>query len=397
MANNILSAEQIVQILAPAIGARMLTTDQREAFEQGLNLLDGTTKANSFVRDARRFRDYHRRVRQIVTYLQTTDTTSAASSTSDKRHVGRPTKQEQAAYAEKQRQKALEDAKQSIFPDLKPNTSVQQLTYNGIVANPNGESIAATMPNLMQIRPFLSQALQERINTVRDLRNEMASKAEQAKTMAEANEKAISQQKSAIYTEEEIAELATRATEIESDILPSIYTDVDREMGECYLRLSEKTGDPEYIDYVKKTFTIDPQELRTQFKPFFEKAQGRDPRFAAAIAEKIANDRPEVKAQRDAAAKHKAEADALIKYIIRKDKSATPKRVKGIKERIDKLRNEYSDIVSEDELVGYEAILTKTIEEVGDTPSDAKADAKADANTDTKAKAKAKSNTEDKK
>lgn len=378
MENNILSAEQIVQILAPAIGARMLTSEQREAFEQGLNLLNGTTKANSFVKDARRFRDYHRRVRQMVTYLQTTNLTggtgSSASNGSDKRRVGRPTKEEQAAYIEQQKQKALEEAKQSIFPELKPDTSVQQLTYNGIVANPNGDSIAATMPNLMQIRPFLTPALQERINTVRDLRNEMASKAEQAKTMAEANEKAISQGKEAIYTEDEIAELATRATEIESNILPSIYTDVDREMGECYLRLSEKTGDPEYINYVKKTFTVEPQELRTQFKPFFEKAQSRDPRFADAIAEKIANDRPEVKAKRDAEAKHKAEADALIKYIMRKDKPSSQTRVKGIKERIDQLRQKYSDIVSEDELAGYEAILTKTIEEaeVG-TSSDAPA------------------------
>lgn len=360
-----LSKEQIVQVLAPAIGARMLTSDQREAFEQGLNILDGTTKAKSFVKDARRFRDYHRRVRQMVTYLQTLDTGSASSAT-DKRHVGRPTKQEQAAYAELQKQKALEETKQSLFPNLKPDTTVQPLTYNGIVANPNGESISATMPNLMQIRPFLSTALQEQVNTVRDLRNEMSSKAEQAKTMAEANEKAISQGKSAIYTEEEIAELATRAVEIESDILPAIFTAVDREMGECYLRLSEKTGDPEYIDYVKKTFTIDPQTLRTQFKPFYEKAQSRDPRFAEQVAEKIANDRPEVKAARDAAAKHKAEADARIKYILRKDKPSTQTRVKGIKERIDQLRQDYSDIVTEEELSGYEAILAKTIEEAGE-------------------------------
>ena len=357
-----LSKEQIVQLLAPAIGARMLTSDQREAFEQGLNILDGTTKAKSFVKDARRFRDYHRRVRQMVTYLQTLDTGTSSSAT-EKRRVGRPTKQEQAAYAELQKQKALEEAKQSLFPNMKPDTTVQPLTYNGIVANPNGESIAATMPNLMQIRPFLSTALQEQVNTVRDLRNEMSSKAEQAKTMAEANEKAISQGKSAIYTEEEIAELATRAVEIESDLLPAIFTAVDREMGECYLRLSEKTGDPEYIDYVKKTFTIDPQTLRTQFKPFYEKAQSRDPRFAEQVAEKIANDRPEVKAARDAAAKHKAEADARIKYILRKDKLSTQTRVKGIKERIDQLRQDYSDIVTEEELSGYEAILAKTIEE----------------------------------
>lgn len=360
-----LSKEQIVQLLAPAIGARMLTSDQREAFEHGLNILDGTTKAKSFVKDARRFRDYHRRVRQMVTYLQTLDTGTSSSAT-EKRRVGRPTKQEQAAYAELQKQKALEETKQSLFPNLKPDTTVQPLTYNGIVANPNGESIAATMPNLMQIRPFLSTALQEQVNTVRDLRNEMASKAEQAKTMAEANEKAISQGKGALYTEEEIAELATRATEIGSDILPAIFTAVDREIGECYLRLSEKTGDPEYIDYVKKTFTIDPQALRTQFKPFYEKAQSRDPRFAEQVAEKIANDRPEVKAARDAAAKHKAEADARIKYILRKDKLSTQTRVKGIKERIDQLRQDYSDIVTEEELSGYEAILAKTIEEAGE-------------------------------
>ena len=357
-----LSKEQIVQLLAPAIGARTLTSDQREAFEQGLDLLSNVVKAKSFVKDSRRFRDYHRRVRQMVTYLQTLDT-GIASSASDKRRVGRPTKKEQAEYAELQKKKAMEEARQSLFPNLKPDTTIQPLTYNGIVANPNGESIAATMPNLMQIRPFLSPSLQEQVNTVRELRNEMASKAEQAKTMAEANEKAISQGKSAIYTEEEIAAFATRATEIESEILPNIYTAVDREMGECYLRLSEKTGDPEYIAYAKKAFTIDPQTLRTQFKPFYEKAQDRDPHFAEAIAEKIANDRPEVKAARDAAAKHKAEADALIKYIIRKDKPSTKTRVKGIKERIDQLRQKYADIVSESELTGYEAILAKTEEE----------------------------------
>ena len=357
-----LSKEQIIQLLAPAIGARTLTSDQREAFEQGLDLLSNVVKAKSFVKDSRRFRDYHRRVRQMVTYLQTLDTGSAASAP-DKRRVGRPTKKEQAEYAELQKKKAMEEARQSLFPNLKPDTTIQPLTYNGIVANPNGESIAATMPNLMQIRPFLSPSLQEQVNTVRELRNEMASKAEQAKTMAEANEKAISQGKSAIYTEEEIAALATRATEIESEILPNIYTAVDREMGECYLRLSEKTGDPEYIAYAKKAFTIDPQTLRTQFKPFYEKAQDRDPHFAEAIAEKIANDRPEVKAARDAAAKHKAEADARIKYIIRKDKPSTKTGGKGIKERIDQLRQKYADIVSESELTGYEAILAKTEEE----------------------------------
>lgn len=365
-----LSLQEIISILKPAIGARMLTQEQKDAYEQGLSLLEGASNARSFIENSRKFKDYHRRTRQMIAYLNSYSNSqaNAASSATDKRRVGRPTKQEQAEYAELQKKKALEEAKQSLFPSLKPNTTLQPLTYNGIVANPNGESIAATMPNLMQLRPFLSTALQEQVNTVRDLRSEMASKAEQAKTRAEANEKAISQGKSAVYTEDEIAELATRAVEIESDILPEIFKAVDREMGECYLRLSEKTGDPEYIAYVKKTFTVDPQTLRTQFKPFYEKAQSRDPRFAEQVAEKIANDRPEVKAARDAAAKHKAEADARIKYILRKDKLSTQTRVKGIKERIDQLRQDFSDIVTEEELSGYEAILTKTIEEAKEDP-----------------------------
>ena len=355
--------ETIIQILIPAVSARMLTEEQRQAFEEGLSLLENNPRAKSFVSDSRRFRDYHRRVRQMITYLQTMET----SRTEIKRHVGRPTREEQALYAEQQKEKALEEAKKSLFPEIKPDVTLQPLTYNGILADPNGESIAATMPNLKQIRHFLSAELQEQVNSVRDLRNEMASKAEQAKTMAEANEKAVEKGQSAIYTEKEIAVLATRATEIESKILPAIYMAVDREMGEAYLRLSQKTGDPEYIAYISKTFSIAPQDLRTQFKPFYEKALARDPRFAETVAAKIAADRPEVKAERDRQAKHKAEADALIKYIMRKDKANTKTRVKGLKERIDRLRHDFSDIVSEDEMTGYEAILTKAIEELGNT------------------------------
>lgn len=350
--------EEIIKTLTSALKARMLTSEQREAFEQGLSLLETVPKAQSFVRDSRRFKDYHRRVRQLLTYLQTLDTTSGQPL--PKRRVGRPTKEEQAEYAELKKMKALQEAKESLFPEVTPDLSVQPLTYNGIIANPNGDSIAATMMNLQQVKPFLSLQLQEQVNAVRELRNEMASKAEQAKTMAEANERSSG----TLYTEEEIAELATRAVKIESDILPTIYKAVDREMGEVYLRLSQRTGDPEYIAYVEKTFNTDPQKLRTLFKPFYEKAQERDPLFAQSIADKIAADRPEVKAARDAAAQHKAEADALIKYICRKDKPSTKARVKGLKERISKLRSDYSDIITDDEIMGFEAILAKTENEM---------------------------------
>lgn len=348
--------EDIIRILTPALSARILTSDQREAFERGLTLLEGTPGAATFVRDSRRFRDYHRRVRQLLTYLQTMQT----SRSEIKRHVGRPTREEQAAYAQAQKEKALEEARRSLFPDLQPDLTLQPLTYGGIVANPNGETIASTMPNLMQLRPFLSERLQEQVNSVRSLRNEMAAKSEQAKTMVEANEKAGSP----IYTEEEIAVLATRAVKIESDILPRIYISVDREIGEAYLRLSPRTGDPEYIARIEKACNVPPQNLRAQFRPFYDKALARDPLFAQSVADKIAADRPEVKAERDRQAKHKAEADALIKYIMRKDKPSTKARVKGLTERIAQLRKDYADIVTEDEMKGYEAILEKTKNEV---------------------------------
>ena len=345
--------EKIIATLTPALSGGMLSSEESEAFEQGLCILEERGLASSFVRESRKFRDYHRRVRYLVTYLQQIASVPDVSP-SGKRRVGRPTKQEQEQYQEYQRHKAMEEAKASLFPEVKPDTTIQHLTYNGIVANPNGESIAATMLRLSDVRPFLSHELQERVNSVRDLRNEMADKASKAKDMAEANERAGK----TIYTEEEIAEYATRATDLESNILPAIYEAVDREMGEVYLRLSPKTGDPEFIAETEKKYNKPPQEYRTQFKPFYEKALARDPRFADMVAEKIANDRPEVKAQRDAAAKHKAEADALIKYIIRKDKPNTAKRIKGLEERIEKLRTEYSDIVDAEEIKGYEAILT---------------------------------------
>ena len=356
-----MTINQIINVLSPALKSRMLTSEQQQAFECGLDLLSGTIKAQSFVRTSRIFRDYHRRVRQMLTYLQTLNTGGQTTMDNGKRRVGRPTKEEQREYAEREKARILDDAKQSLFPDLVPDLSVRPLTYNGIIANPSGESIAATMPHLSQIRQFLSAPLQEEVNQVRDLRNEMAAKAEQAKLMTEANEQAERRGQRTLYTEEDIAELATRAAEIESDILPNIYQRVDNEMGEYYLRLSQRTGDPEYIAFIERTCSIAPQDLRTMFKPFYEKAQARDPRFAEKVAERIAADRPEVKAARDVAAKHKAEADALIKYITRKDKKPTKTRADGLRKRIAKLRSDYADLVTEEELNGYEAILTHTL------------------------------------
>ena len=352
--------QSIISTLTPAINARMLTRSQTEAFERGLTMLERVPQVSKFVRDTRKFKDYHRKVKLLLTYLQTLAIPPVEL---PKRNVGRLTKEAQKAYNEALRKKQAEEAKRSLFPELASPSDVQPLTYKGIVANPNGDSIASTMLHLNDIKIFLSESLQERVNSVRDLRNEMAQKAEKAKAMAEANNDAAERNIAPIYSEQDIAEYATRAAVIESDILPSIYRAVDEEMGEVYLRLSPKTGDPQYIEETKKLFSAPPESLRTLFRPFYDKAQERDNTFADRVAAKIAYDRPEVKAERDRAAKHKAEADAMIKYILRKDKPASKARVKGLKERIDKLRSEYSDILTPVDFEIYEAVLQKTKEE----------------------------------
>ena len=115
-----LSLQEIISILKPAIGARMLTQEQKAAYEQGLSLLDGASNARSFMDNSRKFKDYHRRTRQMIAYLNSYSNSqaNAASAATDKRRVSRPTKEEQAAYAELQKNKALEEANQSLFPIL---------------------------------------------------------------------------------------------------------------------------------------------------------------------------------------------------------------------------------------------------------------------------------------
>ena len=44
-----LSLQEIINILKPAIGARMLTQEQKDAYEQGLSLLEGASNARSFI------------------------------------------------------------------------------------------------------------------------------------------------------------------------------------------------------------------------------------------------------------------------------------------------------------------------------------------------------------
>ena len=95
--------EEIIRILTPALTARILTTEQREAFERGLTLLEQNPRATSFVKESRRFRDYHRRVRQLLTYLQTMQT----SCTEIKRHVVAPPRRNRPSIPSSRKRRLL--------------------------------------------------------------------------------------------------------------------------------------------------------------------------------------------------------------------------------------------------------------------------------------------------
>ena len=56
-----MNKEQIIQILTPALNTRMLTAEQKEAFEQGLTLLESVPSAQALVSESHLFRAYLRR------------------------------------------------------------------------------------------------------------------------------------------------------------------------------------------------------------------------------------------------------------------------------------------------------------------------------------------------
>lgn len=301
---------------------------------RGLQLANAFAYARSFVSDVLAFSSHKRRLPRLRHYLericqevqvsangsQTLPNTAAdvrqTSPNAAKR--GRPTLEEQAAAREEKKAKDKEAIANSLFPEEKP-AQVQPMTFGGLVGNQDAEHISSSMPHLDQITWLLSEDLAADVANVRATRAEAASLAERAKLMAEMGKPAS-----------EVEPVATGAQSL-IERVDNIYERVDAELAEVYVRCKY---DPRYIERIENGSNITPADLRAMLKPYFSKqAEG----FKERIIEKIHQESPELAAERAAAAEKKKSVDAIIKYLQRKDKPNTARRIATMEKKLAEL------------------------------------------------------------
>lgn len=329
--------------------ATTITSSLRTAIELGLSLLAAFPFCRSFVNESLRFKDYLYRLRLLRKYtdkvteevqkvMQTkVDLTDPALLVP---HVGRPTKEEAAARALKAEQERLaaEAAEQTLFGTRADIPTVTPAAPNTV----SGSVMGGALLHLDQLKLLLSPALQEAVETIRDLRNSAAENATRAKQMAldgKVPEKI-----------EPYAQAAARDTEA----YEHIYERVDDELAMVYVRLKEDTA---YIEAMKAK-KIDPTELRTTLRPYWDKIEDKDAYKAKVIEDIKAND-PEQAAIREAEEKKRKQIADIIKYLSRKDKPNTPKRIETMKARFAELKT----LVTPEEAAPYQLILDAAIQD----------------------------------
>jgi hypothetical protein len=173
---------------------------------------------------------------------------------------------------------------------------------------------------------------------VRDLRQKEADCAATAKAMAMAG-----------HPEEEVAPYSEDAVTYKQQY-ESIYEHVDSELAHVYVRLKEDTT---YIAKIQAA-KADPQEWRSKLRVYWDKF---DDQQKATIKQQVIDDikrnDPEQAKIREAEEKKKKEIADLIKYLTRKDKLNTPRRVKTMEERYQQL----VELAGEEEAKHYYPVL----------------------------------------
>lgn len=331
----------------PQIEQKGVTGELKAEFERGLHMMEPFSYCRAFVQESLRFKDYGARrkllrryadkvateVQGMIGMMKTVDLNDPNLLTP---HVGRPTKDEQAArqlQAEKERQKQEE----------KEETLFGKKSDIPVVETPDTESVSGSMGGgtllrLDEIKWLLSPALQEAVETVRDLRQKEADCAATAKAMALAG-----------HPKEEVEPYSEDAVTYKQQY-ESIYEHVDSELAHVYVRLKEDTT---YIAKIQAA-KADPQEWRSKLRVYWDKF---DDQQKATIKQQVIDDikrnDPEQAKIREAEEKKKKEIADLIKYLTRKDKLNTPRRVKTMEERYQQL----VELAGEEEAKHYYPVL----------------------------------------
>ena len=328
--------------------ARTMTTTLRDAFEQGLALLSAFPYCRSFVAESLRFRNYASRIRPLARYADkvTADVEKMMNTKVDLSdpallvpHVGRPTKQEADARALKaeQERKAAEHAEDTLF-GKKAEIPVEMPPAPGTVS---GSLTGGALLHLDQLKWLLSPTMQEAVGSVRELRTRAAEEATIAKQMAVDGKRP-----------EEIEPHAQEAAKL-IEIYESIYERVDDELARVYVRLKEDTT---FITEMQEK-KVNPSDLRTMLRPYWDKMEDKDG-FKAQVIDFIKENDPAQAAIREQEEKKKKQIADIIKYLTRKDKPNTPKRIATMQERFAELQS-----LMGEEAAAYRPVLQAAIDD----------------------------------
>ena len=336
----------------PAIEkANVITSSLRTDIEEGLNLMAAFSYCRSFVAESLRFKDYKYRLKLIRKYADkvTSDVQNQTKRNIDLTdpallvpHVGRPTKEEQAARALQAEKDRLEqEAKEETLFGTKANIPTEDPPAPATVS---GSLIGDAKLHLDQLKWLLSPTLQEAVDSVHELRTKAAEAATIAKQMALDGK-----------PEEDIKPLSEDAAKY-TEAYEDIYTRVDDELARVYARLKEDTT---FIASIKAK-NIDPAELRSTLRPYWDKLDdaGKE-KVKNEVVDFIKANDPAQAAIREAEEKKRKAAADIIKYLQRKDKPNTPKRIEGMKAKFAELK----ELIGEEEANTYLPVLNAAIED----------------------------------
>lgn len=374
----------------------------RKDFETGLRLISAFGFARDYASQSLFYGDYNRRVSRINYYLERIKKELAKGNAvrgvngellayvpavKAARRRGRPTKQEQAQMEQEKANEgnmALENEKAMAIANLlglsaavtevpqrektdaekvaeikakqgdsadSSDSSVEEkrviiqgdlFSQIGDAVEQEKDSVSYRLP-LQQIKPYLSADLSKMVDQVRELRATFASNAERAKILAEQGADA-----------DDVATYAQEAHDLNEQI-EGIYAAVDRELAMVYGRLRD---DDVFIKDFKERFHVeDVEPFKKTLKPYYDKMPET---FAQEVENVIRENNPEVVAAKEKAAADKAAADKIIKYLTRKDKKSSAKRLDTMCKRMEELKA----LIGEEAAAVYQPYVDKCKEEV---------------------------------
>ena len=361
---------------------------QMKTFEEGLQLIKAFPKYRGFVNERLVWKDYSSSMGRLGRFLKNIkeeisrgfvmngvdgEQVVYVPTANIEKKRGRPTREEAAAAAAAQEEIRLQEEQARLIAELNGATpmeksvareknneelleekrKVEEKTPNlfanferaQAITSPVDMILSQSRPHLHQIAFLFSAALAVEVAGVRDIRTELSSCAERAKLLAEQGK-----------SDKEISEYSLRAAQLTSR-LEEIYRAVDRQLARLYILMPMDETLDGHRDAVV-AHQISDADLIGILKPYYDKCKQEYPNYEKEVIAEFEANRPEVIAQKKAEAERKKEVAALRKYIMREDKKASETRVKGIEQRIERLK-ELGEDTSEMEL-----ILQKTIEAI---------------------------------